>query len=96
MPMESVKKCRTFLIDCDAFITNNSTKTREQFLAKLNDLGFEAQIDECFCAAFATARYLKSINFSKEIYVIGSIGLIEELSNHGIKTRYSSVYTEND
>ncbi|KAF1742539.1 hypothetical protein MXB_3914 [Myxobolus squamalis] len=74
-----------------AFITNNSVYTRKAFMNKLNNLGFEATEDECFCGAFFTALYLKAHSITKTSYIIGSVGLAEEISNQGIQARLIDV-----
>ena len=41
------------------YVTNNSTKTREQYLEKFLRLGFTATINDIFGTAFTSALYLK-------------------------------------
>lgn len=66
------------------FATNNSTKNRAQFLQKLRKLGYEANLNEVFPTSYATALYLKQINFRRSVYVLGSQGIADELSAVGI------------
>ena len=40
---------------------------------------------EIVTSGFLVASYLESINFNKTVYLIGSRGLADELSSHGIK-----------
>ena len=40
------------------FLTNNSTKTREEVYCKMKSLGFECNLDEVFTSSYATAKYL--------------------------------------
>ena len=42
------------------YITNNSTKTREQYLEKLSGMGFSATKDDIFGTAYTSALYLKN------------------------------------
>ena len=67
------------------FATNNSTKNRVQFLQKLRKLGYEAYINEVFPTSYASALYLKQKKFSRSVYVLGSSGIADELTNVGIK-----------
>lgn len=67
------------------FCTNNSTKTRAEILEKAIRLGFNMQEDEIISTAHATAAYLKSQNFNKKVYVIGSEGITKELDAVGIE-----------
>jgi len=66
------------------YVTNNSTKTRSQYLSRLLQIGYNAEEREIATSGFLVASYLKSIDFDKKVYLIGSKGLSEELSNHGI------------
>jgi len=66
------------------YVTNNSTKTRSQYLSRLLEIGYNAEEKEIATSGFLVASYLKSINFNKKVYLIGSKGLSEELTIHGI------------
>jgi phosphoglycolate phosphatase len=71
------------------FATNNSTKTREEFLAKLEKLGYDASIDELFPTSYSTAVYLQSIGFDKtgqKVFIVGSSGIAGELAKIGIES----------
>ncbi|KAI8328982.1 HAD-like domain-containing protein [Chlamydoabsidia padenii] len=71
------------------FVTNNSTTSRASFLKKFEKLGIQANLDEIFSSAFATASYLKNVlNFpqDKKVYVIGMTGITEELAQEGIQS----------
>jgi len=67
------------------FLTNNSTKTRGEFLEKFNSLGFEATEEEIISTAYLTALYLKGIGFERKAYVVGSKGITQELAAVGIE-----------
>lgn len=67
------------------FLTNNSTKTRPEFLKKAHDLGFKMTEEGILSTAWAAAQYLKSINFDKKVFVVGSQGVGKELDNVGIR-----------
>ncbi|KAI9006238.1 HAD-like domain-containing protein [Phycomyces nitens] len=70
------------------FVTNNSTKSRAAFLQKFKKLGIEANLDEIFSSAVATAAYLKHIlNFpaDKKVYIIGMAGIQHELEAMDIR-----------
>lgn len=67
------------------FATNNSTKNRLQCLQKLRKLGYEANINEVFPTSYASALYLKQINFNRSVYVLGSQGISDELNAMNIK-----------
>lgn len=65
------------------FVTNNSTKSREGYLKKFQSLGLNVKAEEIYSSSYAAAAYLKRTNFptdgSKKVYVIGEVGIIEEL-----------------
>eukprot|EP00898_Chlorokybus_atmophyticus_P006471 jgi/Chlat1/6825/Chrsp51S06515 len=67
------------------FVTNNSTKSRKQYLSKFTSLGLTVQEEEIFSSSFAAAAYLQSINFNKKVYVVGEGGIQKELDLAGIK-----------
>ncbi|XP_055691575.1 glycerol-3-phosphate phosphatase-like [Lutzomyia longipalpis] len=67
------------------FVTNNSTKTRDEFLVKARQLNFNIPRDGIISTAYLVAQYLKSQNFTKTAYVVGSTGVAQELDAVGIK-----------
>ncbi|XP_077999213.1 glycerol-3-phosphate phosphatase-like [Glandiceps talaboti] len=68
------------------FLTNTNTKSRKQILQELNKLGFQANEEEIVCTSFAAAAYLKhSVKFEGKVYLVGSVGLAEELELAGIQ-----------
>ena len=68
------------------FATNNSTKSREEFMKKLKKLGYEAEMDELFPTCYATAVYLQSIGFDQKVFVVGMSGISKELEKVGIES----------
>ncbi|XP_047308023.1 phosphoglycolate phosphatase 2 [Impatiens glandulifera] len=67
------------------FVTNNSTKSRNQYAQKFRSLGITVTQDEIFSSSFAAAMYLKVNHFpqDKKVYVIGEEGILEELELAG-------------
>lgn len=68
------------------FITNNSEKTRAQFLTKAHKLNFEVGAENILSSAYLVGQYLKERNFKKTAYVIGTAGIQRELEAVGIKS----------
>lgn len=69
------------------FVTNNSTKSRAGYLKKFTGLGLNAQAEEIFSSSFAAAAYLEQTKFAqtgKKVYIIGEVGICEELDLIGV------------
>lgn len=56
------------------YVTNNSTKTREEFVIKCHGLAFEAKSDNILCTSYLVGKYLQDIQFKKKVYLVGSSG----------------------
>ena len=61
------------------FVTNNSTKSRAGYLSKFTGLGLNVKAEEIYSSSYAAAAYLASIDFKKKVYVVGEVGIQEEL-----------------
>lgn len=67
------------------FITNNSSKSVNDYITKVNGLGIKADKDNFFTSAQATVRYLKKRYEKPYVYCQGTKSLLAELSSEGIK-----------
>ncbi|KAG5666362.1 hypothetical protein PVAND_014393 [Polypedilum vanderplanki] len=67
------------------FITNNSTRTREELAEKAKIMDFNVGLDNMISTSYLAAHYLKSQNFNKKVYIVGSSGISRELDAVGIK-----------
>lgn len=65
------------------FLTNNSSQTRDAYVAKLTRLGFEAFPEEVYSSAIGTAAWLSS-NGVTSAFVVGEPGLAATLEASGI------------
>lgn len=64
------------------FVTNNSTKSRAGYKKKFDGLGLNVPAEEIFSSSFAAAAYLEQTKFKesgKKVYIIGEVGICEEL-----------------
>lgn len=65
------------------FLTNNSQRTRRDVALKLRRLGVEADEDDVFTCAMATARFLAQQKPGGTAFVIGENGLSAALHHNG-------------
>ena len=67
-------------------MTNNSTKSRAGYLNKFTSLGLTVSAEEIYSSSYAAAAYLESISFpaDKKVYIVGEVGIVEELELKGI------------
>ncbi len=65
------------------FMTNNSSKSVEDYVAKLGKLGIEATREDFMTSSQATAYYLHKHHEGQKLYVCGTESLKSELSREG-------------
>ncbi len=67
------------------YATNNSTRTREEYVRRLRGFGLPADLDDVVTSAYATARYLQDQGLRpKDALVIGADGFRAELRAAGV------------
>lgn len=69
------------------FVTNNSTKSRKGYLKKFQILGLKVSAEEIYSSSYAAAAFLEAEQFPKDkkVYVVGEVGIMEELELKGIQ-----------
>ncbi|XP_071122189.1 glycerol-3-phosphate phosphatase-like isoform X2 [Mytilus edulis] len=67
------------------YITNNSGKTRSQYVQKCKSLGFHAAEEDVICTGHAAAQYIKAQNLKGKVYCVGNTSMGVELDSFGIK-----------
>lgn len=68
------------------FLTNNSSKSRTDYVEKLARFDISAATDEIMTSAFATAQMFREEGMvGRSVYVVGETGLREELAAVGMK-----------
>jgi phosphoglycolate/pyridoxal phosphate phosphatase family enzyme len=68
------------------FLTNNSTRTRADYLALLSAVGIPCSEEQVMTSAYATALYMSEHGWGgKAVFVIGERGLHEELRLAGMR-----------
>ncbi|WP_107951245.1 TIGR01457 family HAD-type hydrolase [Lysinibacillus parviboronicapiens] len=67
------------------YVTNNSSKTREQLQDALRVIGVDAPLQHIYSSALVTAKYI-SLNFAgQKVAMMGSDGIRTALFNEGIE-----------
>ncbi|MFA5276457.1 MAG: HAD-IIA family hydrolase [Candidatus Omnitrophota bacterium] len=66
------------------YITNNSSKTREEIRAKLSALGIAAGAEEIFTSGYACASFLNKLKKRIRVFVLGSRGLKKVFLQEGL------------
>lgn len=67
------------------FITNNSSRSVKDYIAKVNRMGIRADAENFFTSAQATILYLKEHHPGRLIYCQGTHSLVSELREAGIR-----------
>lgn len=65
------------------FLTNNSTRSRYEYLDRLAGYGFRTSLENIITSGFLVAEYIKKSN-GKKVFVIGEAGLYYELVVDGL------------
>jgi 4-nitrophenyl phosphatase len=70
------------------FVTNNSTKSRADYLKKLTAMGIPSNVDEIFASAYSSAIYIARIMKlpapKNKVFVIGEAGIETELKTENV------------
>ena len=72
------------------YITNNSTKSRRDYVQKFAKWGIETEEDQFVTASYATCRYLKEHYAGKKLFVMGTPSFEEELREWGLSVTQSA------
>lgn len=67
------------------FLTNNSSKSRVEYVAKLAGFGLELPEEKIFTSGEATARFLAADSPGARIFLVGTPPLEREFKSHGFK-----------
>ncbi|XP_052242673.1 glycerol-3-phosphate phosphatase-like isoform X2 [Dreissena polymorpha] len=67
------------------YVTNNSSKTRAQVADKCRNMGFPADLENVVCTAHISALYLKNMNFTGKVYMVGNSSMAAALDELGIR-----------
>lgn len=67
------------------YVTNNSSKTREQLQAGLHAIGIEAPLSHIYSSALATAKYIVQHYPQATVQMVGSDGIRAALEAEGVQ-----------
>ena len=67
------------------FLTNNSSRSRADYVEKLGRLGLKTPAEKIFSSGEATAIYLKKRGGGKRIFLVGTPSLEKEFIGHGFQ-----------
>jgi len=81
---ETVNKIRGMGIRT-VFLSNLSTKSREEYVNTLRGLGVEVSPDDLVLATSATAEYVAKNSRTRKVYLVGHAGLRRELEKAGLE-----------
>src|SRR5438067_2465500 len=72
--------------DLVRFLTNNSSKSRDDYVRKLAGFDIASSTDEIMTSAYATALLFAELGqIGKRVYVVGEQGLARELEDGGMR-----------
>lgn len=66
------------------YITNNSVKSRKDYVAKFARWGIETKESQFMTASYATCRYLKDNYTDRKLFVMGTPSFVEEVKESGL------------
>lgn len=69
------------------FLTNNSSKSKQDYIQKLAGLGVEIQPSQMFTSGDATLLYMEQNQLPKEIFLMGTPSLHQQFARQGYDTR---------
>lgn len=69
------------------FVTNNSSKSKYDYLEKIRRMGYQANIEQIITSGMATAQYLSRHLPYKSVYVLGTDCLKREFQDYGIEVK---------
>lgn len=69
------------------FVTNNSSRSKYDYLEKVHKMGYDAKIEQIITSGMATAQYINRHLPYKSVYVLGTDCLKQEFRDYGIEVK---------
>lgn len=67
------------------YLTNNSSRAGEDYVARLQSLGFPCEAENVFTSGMATGLYLSERHPGAAVYPVGTRAFMRELSAYGVR-----------
>ena len=67
------------------FLTNNSTKSQEDYMEKFRNMGFPVKKDVILTASMATGIYVQNLYPDLKMYALGTQSFQKEMKKYGLK-----------
>ena len=67
------------------FVTNNSSKSKYDYLKKVRRMGYDADIKQIVTSGMAAASYLNKHYPNKRVFVLGTETLVKEMKEDGVE-----------
>jgi ribonucleotide monophosphatase NagD (HAD superfamily) len=65
------------------FVTNNASKSREQYVKRFASFGITIVAEEVFSSSYAAGAYVSTLGLTGKVLVAGTKGLRDELQSSG-------------
>lgn len=75
------------------FLTNNSSKSVDEYLCKLDKIGIYAEKENIFTSSQATSMYINEVYNNPKVYCVGTKNFVRELRENGIEVREEIDYS---
>lgn len=89
-PLEGAMETLRFLTDHGRkvyFVTNNSSRSKYDYLEKIHRMGYDAKIEQIITSGMATAQYINRHLPYKSAYIMGTECLKQEFKDYGIEVK---------
>lgn len=69
------------------FVTNNSSRSKYDYLEKIHRMGYDAKPEQIITSGMATAQYINRHLPYKSAYILGTDALKQEFKDYGIEVK---------
>lgn len=90
VPLDGAMETLKILTDSGrqvCFVTNNSSRSKYDYLEKIHRMGYDAAMEQIVTSGMATAQYINRHYPYKSAYVLGTDCLKQEFADYGIEVK---------